>query len=493
MNRAKIKYAPAINDLEHDKSNGDEGMEAVLFHKKGRKKLPKQIEERSSHSSSIDDSIIYERPENVELLNIIENNRWERLLYRILKKPHTAHVKFTGRSLKSTSAGNLILHEACKHDAPIDIIEALIEINQPAIAIKGHGGYLPYHCACANGAKLELIEYLYSIYPDAVQQVDDEGENALHLACKMGSTKEAVYMNLLTSYPEAVGIRDDFGRLPIDYAKNIRSDIHRKIAIECLHRANWLESAAKHSSERIQRKIRGYEQFQTQRLAMIEEIHNDEISKLELLVDRQRNELLEKTKDTGELEQRFQKSTCEYRKSISQLDKAKIESAQAQVALDLKNGELIETSNKLEETENKYKSLTQQLEQRYEDLELALDDIDTLNRHSEWLEQILGSIRSLANTEPPLVRDMQRKDEHQSFSTYESAAQSSSGNNNLGRNSTRTSSVIGRNSIGSSFLQLKSVSRGTRKGRVRNEASHEMPSEERDVPLVGRIIKSSRE
>jgi hypothetical protein len=143
MNRAKIKYAPAIKDMtvEHDKGNDDEGMEAVLCPKNGRRRQQqqqqrsKQIEERSSHSSSVGDSIIYETPQNVELLDLIENKDWEKLIYRLLKQPHIAHVKFTGRSLKSTSAGNLVLHEICKHNAPIDVIEAFIEANHAALCM----------------------------------------------------------------------------------------------------------------------------------------------------------------------------------------------------------------------------------------------------------------------------------------------------------------------------------------------------------------------
>jgi len=512
MNRAKIKYAPAIKDMtvEHDTGNDDEGMEAVLCVKDGRRKqhqqLSKQIEERSYHSSSVESSTMYEKPQDAELLDLVENKNWERLLYRILKQPHTAFVKFTGQSLKSTSAGNLVLHETCKHDAPINVIEALIEANRSAITTKGHSGYLPYHCACANGASIELVRYLYSLYPDAVKQVEDE-ENSLplHLACKMGTTKEEVYMNLLTSFPEGVEIRNDFGRLPMDYAKNIRSDFHRKIAIECLHRANWLESAAKRSSERTeseyQRRIRGYEQFQAQQFKMIEEVHKEEIRNLELVVKSQKEELSEQSKDIEELEQQLQESTDEFhgqidsleksmknkgRKLQSQVDKAKKESAQSQVVLDLKKEELIGISSKLEQADKLSESFLQQLEQRNVDFELALDDIDTLNRHSEWLESVLKSIRNLANTESPLVRDVQRKDEHQSLSTYASAAQSRSS----GR--VRTS-IVERDSVSSSMLVQSLPLSGIPRKPVENKISDESSTEKRDASLVGRVIESRRE
>ena len=444
MNRTKLKLSPAIIDrtVKQNEGNDDEGMEAVLFHSKGRRQRQhrsKKINDNSSSSHSIniteeeEHSVIYESPQNTELLNLVQNKKWEKLLYRLLNKPHIAHVKFTGRSMKSISAGNLVLHEACKYDAPIDVIEALIEANDAAITTKGHSGYLPFHCACANGASIELIRLLCSLHPDSARAVDDdESVLPLHLACKTAVTKEEVYMCLLTSYPEGARIRDDFGRLPIDYAKSIRSDVHRKIAIECLHRANWLESAAKYSRERTEseyhRMIRGYEQVQAQQLKVIQEVHAQEIGELEVVLEIHKEELSERSKDIEELDHHLQEKTDEFhhrvesleksmktksRKLQGQIEKAKQETTKTQVTLDLKIGESIDLSQKLEQAKNIIESLTQQLEQRTEDIELALEDIETLNRHSEWLESVLGSIRNLSNSESPLMT-----------STYESAAQS---------------------------------------------------------------------
>jgi hypothetical protein len=141
----------------------------------------------------------------------------------------------------------------------------------------------------------------------------------------------------------------------------------------------------------------------------------------------------------------------------------------------------------LEQAKKLNKSTTQQLEQRTEDIELALDDIDTLNRHSEWLESVLGSIRNLSNTESPLIRNIQRKDENQSLSTFESAAQSGSGR-------IRTS-IVGRDSISSSMLVKSGVRGGIPRKPARNKdiVSDESSTDKRDASLVGRVIESRRE
>jgi len=156
------------------------------------------------------------------------------------------------------------------------------------------------------------------------------------------------------------------------------------------------------------------------------------------------------------------------------------------VVLDLKKEELIGISSKLEQADKLSESFLQQLEQRNADFELALDDIDTLNRHSEWLESVLKSIRNLANTESPLVRDVQRKDEHQSLSTYASAAQSRSS----GR--VRTS-IVERDSVSSSMLVQSLPLSGIPRKPVENKISDESSTEKRDASLVGRVIESRRE
>mmetsp|Transcript_19721 Transcript_19721/g.42854 ORF Transcript_19721/g.42854 Transcript_19721/m.42854 type:complete len:504 (-) Transcript_19721:48-1559(-) len=499
MKRAELKLSPAIADRTV-KQLDDEGMEAVLLHSKGRRQRlhdrSKKVHEDTSNSEEDDASPVIESPKNIELLNLIQNKKWEKLLYRLLKNPRLAHVKFTGRSTNSTSAGNFPLHEACKYDTPIDVIEALIEANEKAIMTKGNAGYLPLHCACAHGGSIKLIRLLQSLHPDATSSVDDEDcVLPLHLACKVGIVKEDVYMFLLTSYPEGSRVRDYFGRLPIDYAKNIQSDSHRKIAIECLKRASWLESAAKHAKKRTetdyQQRIRGYEQFQAQQLKLIEEVHTKEISEFEATLNFQKGEILERTKDLEDLDRRLQDKTDEFqvrvksleramkmksRKLQGEVDKAKEERAKSQVALDLKIGEASGLSEKLEQAKELIESLTQQLEQRTEDLEFILEDMETLNKHSEWLESVLESIQNLSTSVSPVAQDIQRRDEYQSIaSTYASAVQSGS-SRKIAR------SLSASISTGKSGKLLR--------GRIAKVSGKISPLEKRDTSLVGRVIGS---
>lgn len=385
---------------------------------------------RQSKKEDDDVSGIFESPENTELLDLVEKKNWETLLYVVLKEPHTAFVKFTGRSTNSPSAGNLLLHEACKQSPPMDVVEALIAANDKAVTTKGNSGYLPLHYACAHSAPIELIRLLLFLNPDAVKVVDEaEGVLPLHLACMTGVTKEDVYMCLLTSYPEGSMIRDDFSRLPIDYAKSIRSDSLRKVAIESLKRATWLESAAKQSKGRTEtiyhKRIKGYEQSQAQQLKMIEEVHTKQIAKLEADLQSQKKELSERSQDLEDMDKHLQEMTDDFRERVEsseklskaknrklqgQIDKAKEEATNAKVALHIKVEEASDLSHKFEEAQKLNDSLSRQLEQRTEELDLALEDIESLNKRSEWLESVKESIRDLSNSEPPLLGDRPRKE-----------------------------------------------------------------------------------
>eukprot|EP00536_Pseudo-nitzschia_multiseries_P009761 jgi/Psemu1/306803/fgenesh1_kg.282_\ len=312
---------------------------------------------------------------------------------------------------------------------------------------KGNAGYLPLHCACASGGSAELIELLETVYPEAATMVDHEdGVLPLHLACTVGTTQEEVYMCLLTSYPEASMIKDYFGRLPIDYAKNIQSDAHRKVAIECLKRASWLESAIKQTKERTEnhyhQRIKGYEQFQGQQLKVIEDVHTKEIANFEATLKSKNEEILKRSKHLEDLDRQLQDKTDEFqervesmeqsmkaknRKLQGQLDKAKKEKAKTQVDLDRKIDEVNNLSKELKDSKALIESLSEQLEQRTEDLELSLEDMDTLNKHSEWLESTLESIRHLSSSVSPQALEFQRSNGSVTASTYATPAQSGCG------------------------------------------------------------------
>lgn len=396
MDKLKIKYAPAIQDLTVGSNDSeDEGMEAVLW-EKGTK-----VDESRSNGRFM----THDKSDDLELLLSIQRREWKSLMHRCQTHPHLAYVKFS-RSLPM-SKGNLVMHEVCKHSPPMDVIQTLYDANDSAVMIRGYGGYLPLHHAVASGAQDDVIQYLFSKYPEALS-VADENEHALplHLACKMG-TSEDIFMLFLSHYPEAASTRDDFGRLPMDYAKNIRNGETRDVVIKCLHFAKWLKKSSSYSKQKTQReyenRISGYEESQAQHLKMIKEVHEEEIAELETAIKLNKKDFSKKSNLLNELQQDIQKKDAEIERQATSLSKM-------QVAMDKKAARVTDLSKRLAKSIKKTEDLSLELTERTSELELAVQDIETLNQHSEWLEAVLTSIQKIANTEAPLVKSLHRRE-----------------------------------------------------------------------------------
>jgi hypothetical protein len=497
MARSKLKIAPTIADRTVQQDSDEEGMEAVLFHKKERRRQHNRSKGKYGGSEEDDDdSGIFESPQNTDLLDLVQRKKWETLMYRVLNEPHAAYVKFTGRSANSTYAGNLLLHEACKKNPPMDIIEALIESNETAVTTKGNSGYLPVHYACAHGASIQLIQLLLSIHPEAVGAVDDEeGILPLHLACRSGMTKEDVFMCLLVAFPEGSMVRDDYGRLPIDYAKSIRGATYRKIAIECLKRATWLEVAAKKSRDRTEnefhQRIKGYEQSQAHQLKLIEEVHTTEIAELEAKLESKDAELSERSHDLEELDKHLQEMTDEFRQRVEstdkatnaknrklqgQVDKAKKDATKDKEALELKEEEIVNLSLKLDTTRNLNDTLSEEVEQRTKELDLALDDIETMSKQTEWLKSVKESIKTLSTSEPPLLHNSPKKE------SFKKKKRSSSKKPSSGRKNKDSASVSSRRS-----------EKVKRSSSFKLSSGYKDDDETRDSSFASRLIGSRRE
>jgi len=118
--------------------------------------------------------------------------------------------------------GGLLLHAACKSNAPLDTIQLLLELNPDSISQRDDSGWLPLHRACAymEPSSLTMIELLISHYPEAVRvPVEDNQYNSelpLHLALKCGASAEIIF-TLLDHYPDAAKHVTDDGTIALHY------------------------------------------------------------------------------------------------------------------------------------------------------------------------------------------------------------------------------------------------------------------------------------
>lgn len=88
-------------------------------------------------------------------------------------------------------------------------------------------GHLPLHCASKSNAPVPVINALIDAYPISLVSVDWEGNTALHLACKQGDRTSSILKSRLVDGidGESViwGMVNDKGLLPLQTCSNLDS------------------------------------------------------------------------------------------------------------------------------------------------------------------------------------------------------------------------------------------------------------------------------
>lgn len=219
------------------------------------------------------------------VFDLIEQRDWEGVNALVQSVPDVASVicRFThGIACVSPSGprGNLALHEVIKHQAPIRIVNLILETNMDAVKSQGQFGYLPLHVACSSGASLEVVSRLIELYP-AATRLRDELDEALpiHLAAKWGASDD-VLMEILTTHPEGSFMRDASGKTPMDHAKDLPYEEIRSTTVCTLEAAPVLVAAAKAATRRVtheqENRMRGLKEAHTEFVRQLEEYHESE-------------------------------------------------------------------------------------------------------------------------------------------------------------------------------------------------------------------------
>jgi hypothetical protein len=81
-----------------------------------------------------------------DALQLVEKKSWDALIDKVNEYPSLASMT-EANAWSSGSQGNLALHEACKHQPSVGVIEALLQAYPDAVRTRGQWGYLPLHYA----------------------------------------------------------------------------------------------------------------------------------------------------------------------------------------------------------------------------------------------------------------------------------------------------------------------------------------------------------
>lgn len=211
------------------------------------------------------------------VFDLIEDANWNAVMQHLREYPQSARCLH--RNPNSVQC-NLPLHEACRMQPPLHIVNKLIDIYDEAVLTPGQYGFLPLHVACGSGAGYDVVARLLDAYPAATRCRDDVKDALpLHLAAQWGASEE-VLMEILTTHPEGSFIRDASGKTPLDHAKALPEGESREYAINALETAPILVATAKSAAERVERemesRLRGIQDAHKEFIRQMEQRHEDE-------------------------------------------------------------------------------------------------------------------------------------------------------------------------------------------------------------------------
>ena len=131
--------------------------------------------------------------------------------------------------------GCLPLHYACRCNATLGLIELLIDANPDSVRHEDNNGFSPLHWLCANKDTdiTEIIQCLLSYYPAAVNVADDWERLPLTYACENSNVSLVIIQLLIDAAPDSIHCEDCSGRLPLHHLCN-NKELDKTTALQIL-------------------------------------------------------------------------------------------------------------------------------------------------------------------------------------------------------------------------------------------------------------------
>ena len=376
------------------------------------------------------------------VFDLIERRDWEGVNALVQSVPDVASVicRFThGVACVSPSGprGNLALHEACKHQAPIRIVNLILEANMDAVKSQGQFGYLPLHVSCSSGASLEVVARLIELYPAATRLRDELDEAMpIHLAAKWGASDD-VLMEILTTHPEGSFMRDASGKTPMDYAKNLPNEEIRLASVCTLKAAPVLVAAAKAATRRVAHdqeiRMRGLKEAHAEFIRQLEEFHEIETTTFlemelqfqnELAEEKERNIYL--TEMVLEMQANEKKVRAEHKTKFRNLEKERDEHCLGLKTLERDIGSILvgvaQERERQDGVANGSITLQEQLKEFTKRHDDAQKKVEVVRGDLKYKEDAVRHLHELLSAKDEQMRDLNAK-----FSEKETVQQKTAG------------------------------------------------------------------
>jgi len=167
----------------------------------------------SSRRSMLEDTMHKEQ----ELFKTLSGMEWDEALNSLSRKPKYANIWTLSQDSRDPPCHLLSLHLGLRRNAPMHVIEAILDANPGAIHKREYKGMLPLHLACHLGMDTKVINLLCKAYPEAAKRADFSGLLPIHIACKIKNPSIEVVTYLLKLNPSSLHEKDNDGLLPQEY------------------------------------------------------------------------------------------------------------------------------------------------------------------------------------------------------------------------------------------------------------------------------------
>mmetsp|Transcript_16923 Transcript_16923/g.21414 ORF Transcript_16923/g.21414 Transcript_16923/m.21414 type:complete len:293 (-) Transcript_16923:178-1056(-) len=161
---------------------------------------------------------------NSSFLSLFEKQKWKAIRNRLKSRKAAQFVRATGCFGISTLA------LALGHNAPLEIVETILDLDPTLALQKDVLGASPLHIACLNGAPLHSIKLLVQRYPHLVPDRDSDLRTPLHHAvefiCRMDNgvlhqdqdsqSMLDIVKELISVSPDTIHWTDKHGDSPLD-------------------------------------------------------------------------------------------------------------------------------------------------------------------------------------------------------------------------------------------------------------------------------------
>lgn len=166
-----------------------------------------------------------------------------------------------GMSIDLSECDDSILHQACRHQPPLDLIEKIVSLRPDLALLTNPDGQVPLHIASQNGASPDIIAFFCTPKRNTSGVQDLWGRTALHLACEsycanytnttILSTKKAftkTVKTLIQSSPATINVEDVNGISAVEYAIESNIDLNNLRLIQKASERDWKRRAVERRS-----------------------------------------------------------------------------------------------------------------------------------------------------------------------------------------------------------------------------------------------------